>query len=103
METVLLDFPIWGMTAPPVIRSYLAAHEFAGRTLVPVITHGGYGVGQSLNVIARDAPKARLHDAFVMKADQERESLEQVSKWLSNVLTIRPRAEPANNQERNES
>lgn len=27
--TVFLGFPIWGMTAPPVIRSFLAAHTIA--------------------------------------------------------------------------
>ena len=47
-ETVFLGFPIWGETTPPVIRSFLRAHELSGRTLRPFITHGGYGLGNSL-------------------------------------------------------
>lgn len=53
-DTVNLGFPIWGGTAPPVIRSFLAAHDLAGKILVP----------------------------FIMQADQERRTMEQVSDWL---------------------
>jgi len=82
-QVVFLGFPIWGMTAPPPIRSFLAQHDLAGRTVVPFITHGGYGTGQSLSVLAQKAPRARITDAFVMKADQERETLERVTQWLA--------------------
>lgn len=81
-DTIFLGFPIWGMTAPPPIRSFLTRHDLSGKTLVPFITHGGYGTGQSLQVIQRLAPRTRLTDAFVMQADQERDTLEQVSQWL---------------------
>lgn len=43
-ETVFLGFPIWGMTAPSVLRSFLSKHDLSGKTLVPFITHGGYGL-----------------------------------------------------------
>jgi flavodoxin len=84
-ETVFLGFPIWGMTAPPVIRSFLSRHDLSGKTLVPFITHGGYGLGQSLAVVAEHAPRARLLEGFSMQADQERETLSQVSRWLGEV------------------
>jgi len=82
-RVVFLGFPIWGMTAPPPIRSFLAQHDLAGKTVVPFITHGGHGVGQSLSVLAQKAPRARITDAFVMKADQERDTLERVTQWLA--------------------
>ncbi|WP_282295163.1 flavodoxin [Stenotrophomonas sp. PS02289] len=80
--TVYLGFPIWGETAPPVIRSFLSQHDLSGKTIVPFITHGGYGVGSSLRVLARHAPKARILDPFVMEADQERRTMETVNAWL---------------------
>lgn len=88
-ETVFLGFPIWGMTAPPVIRSFLSRHDLSGKTLVPFITHGGYGLGQSLSVVAEHAPRARLLEGFSMRADQERETLSQVTRWLGNVPTAK--------------
>jgi len=88
-DTVYLGFPIWGETAPPVIRSLLSRHDMSGKTIVPFITHGGYGVGSSLRVLARHAPKARLLDAFVMEADQERRTMESVNAWLATPPTAR--------------
>jgi flavodoxin len=81
-ETVFIGFPVWGMTAPPPIRSFLSRHDLAGKTLVPFITHGGYGVGSSLAVLARHASGVKISDAFVMQADQERDTLERVTRWL---------------------
>ncbi len=84
-ETVFLGFPIWGQTAPPVIRSFLGANDLSGRTLRPFITHGGYGLGNSLAVLADHAPGARIEPAFSMEADQERRTLDQVTSWLDKV------------------
>jgi len=84
-DVVFFGFPIWGQTAPPVIRSFLSQHDLAGKTLVPFITHGGYGQGRSMNVVRQHAPRARILDPFMMEADQERRTLTQVSQWLSGV------------------
>jgi len=81
-EIVFLGFPIWGETAPPVIRSFLSAHDFAGKTVVPFVTHGGYGLGDSLQVLADHAPAASVVEGFVMEAEQERRTMETVNKWL---------------------
>ena len=83
-DTVYLGFPIWGETAPPVIRSFLAAHDLAGTTLIPFVTHGGYGLGSSASVLTAHAPKARLRSGFVMQADQERKTMNQVTQWLQH-------------------
>lgn len=80
--TVFLGLPIWGETAPPIIRSFLSAHELPGKTIVPFITHGGYGLGSSERVIAQHAPKSRFQPAFVIQADQERQTMDRVNAWL---------------------
>jgi flavodoxin len=84
-HTVFLGFPIWGETAPPIIRSFLSSHDLSGKTLIPFITHGGYGLGDSLSVLASYARNARLLEGFEMQADQERKTMEQVSSWFSEV------------------
>jgi flavodoxin len=84
-DVIFLGFPIWGTTTPPVIRSFLASHDLSGKTLVPFVTHGGYGLGRSLAVVAAHAPRARLIDGFVMRADQERETLSRVTRWLGGI------------------
>jgi flavodoxin len=81
-DTLFLGFPIWGMTAPAVVRSFLSKHDMSGKTLVPLITHGGYGLGQSLAVVTAHAPRTKILKEFSMRADQERETLSQVTGWL---------------------
>ena len=81
-ETVFLGFPIWGETAPPVVRSFLKAHNLSGKTLRPFITHGGYGAGSSQAVLQDHANGARVEAPFILEADQERQTLNQVRDWL---------------------
>jgi len=73
------------MSVPPVIRSFLSGHDLAGKTLVPFITHGGYGLGDSLDVVREHAPDARILDGFSLEADQERRTLERVTGWLGGI------------------
>ncbi len=84
-DTILLGLPIWGMTAPPVLRSFLHAHDWQGKTIRPFITHGGYGIGSSMDVIRADALGATIAEPFVMEADQERRTLTQVRGWLASI------------------
>jgi len=81
-ETVYLGFPIWGTTAPSPLKTFLSTHDLSGKTIVPFVTHGGYGLGDSLQVVARLSPRAQLNQAFVLQAPQERQTVEKVLEWL---------------------
>jgi flavodoxin len=84
-QTIYLCFPIWGETVPPVIRSFLTAYDLSSKTLVPVITHGGYGLGSSLAALRSHAPEARLLEGFTMQAPQERQTATRVAAWLNTA------------------
>ena len=68
-----------------MIRSFLRAHDLKGKTVRPFITHGGYGLGNSLSVLASHAPGARIVPGFSMEADQEKRTLNKVNGWLEGV------------------
>jgi flavodoxin len=82
-HTVYIGLPIWGMTAPAVVRAFVQAHDLSGKIVYPFITHGGYGLGSSLDVLKAIADRAHWQLEFVMEADQERRTLEQVRGWLA--------------------
>ncbi|WP_176059597.1 flavodoxin [Paraburkholderia sp. BCC1876] len=84
-DRVYLGFPIWGETVPPIIRTFLATHELAGKTLTPFVTHGGYGLGNSMSVLASNAPRTEVSRPFVMQADQERRTMNLVNEWLDET------------------
>jgi flavodoxin len=81
-DTLYLGFPIWGETAPSIIRTFLKTHDLSGKTVIPFITHGGYGLGSSQDVLRSHAPKAKLERGFSMQADQERQTMNTVNNWL---------------------
>jgi len=86
-DTMFLGFPIWGETAPPVVRSFLVAHDLKGKILRPFITHGGYGPGNSRAVLGEHARGVRIEAPFVMEADQERRTINEVKGWLNQIKT----------------
>ncbi|TBU78416.1 flavodoxin [Phytopseudomonas daroniae] len=84
-DTLLLGFPICGGSTPPVIRSFLSAHDLSGKTLIPFVTHGGYGLGDSRSVLVSHAKGARVLEGFTLEADQERRTMERVNRWLEDA------------------
>lgn len=84
-DTVYLGFPVWGETVPPVVRTFLSLHGWQGKTLIPFITHGGYGPGDCQAQLARRAPGATIRPAFVIEADQERRTTTSVTTWLKTI------------------
>lgn len=83
-DTVYLGFPVWGSTVPTVIKSFLSSHDFSRKHVVPLITHGGYGDGDSLAVLRRLAPNARLGSPFIIRMDQERAILNELAGWMQS-------------------
>lgn len=83
-QTIFLGFPIWGAALPAPIRTFLATHDLSEKTLVPFVTHSGYGTGSSLTTLAALAPRARIQDAFVLQRDGERDAISRLDTWLSD-------------------
>lgn len=84
-QTVYLGFPIWGTSVPPVVQSFLNTHSLADKLLVPFITHGGYGAGDSEDILASLAPGAQREKPLVIECCQERRTTETVTRWLEKI------------------
>lgn len=91
-RTVFLGFPVWATDLPAPLRSFLVTHDLAGKTVVPVVTHGGYGAGSSLDTLRALAPQARILPAFVQECDQERRQLRQLRNWFAGIAPGLPPA-----------
>lgn len=84
-ETLYLGFPIWGTSVPPVVQTFLSSHNLAGKLIIPFITHGGYGKGDSDDILVSLAPTARRQKPLVIECDQERRTMETVNGWLETI------------------
>lgn len=88
-DIVLLGHPIWAMTLPPVMRTFLSGHDLAGKTVAPFCTHKGYGRGESAAVIVRMARQARLLEGFDIEGEDAETARPAVERWLREIGLLR--------------
>ena len=50
-DTIVLVYPLWWATLPRPVASFMTKYDFEGKTIVPIVTHGGGGVGNSVEVL----------------------------------------------------
>lgn len=59
-DNVILVTPLWWGTLPRTVEGFVRSHDFAGKRIFPIITHGGTGAGESASVLRDAAPDADL-------------------------------------------
>jgi flavodoxin len=67
-NTVFLCYPNWWGTLPMGVFTFLEAYDFSGKTLYPLITHGGSRFGRSLDDIKKLCPRVVLGDGLDISA-----------------------------------
>ncbi|MDR0306443.1 MAG: hypothetical protein LBI42_06360 [Chitinispirillales bacterium] len=67
-ETVFLCYPNWWGTMPMALFTFLESYDFSGKTIYPLVTHGGGSFGRSLDDIRKSAPKAVIGEGLSISA-----------------------------------
>ena len=57
-NTVILGFPNWWGDLPMPVYSFLEEYDFAGKTIIPFVTHGGSGFSATTDTISQLQPDA---------------------------------------------
>ena len=71
-DVILIGFPIWWYTAPSIIKTFLEAYDFGGKTIALFATSGGSGLGNTAEELHKIVPDAVVRDGMMMngKTDQ---------------------------------
>jgi flavodoxin len=67
-DTVFLCYPNWWGTLPMGVFTFLEAYDFSGKTIYPLVTHGGSRFGRSLDDIKKLSPRAVLGEGLSVSA-----------------------------------
>lgn len=76
-DVIYVGSPCWWSTVAPPVATFLAAHDFAGKTLVPFMTHEGSRMGRTEADLRRLCPDATvlagvpIRGSAVAQADRE--------------------------------
>nr|WP_308612424.1 flavodoxin [uncultured Dialister sp.] len=81
-DTVILAYPNYWGTFPRVVATFLKAHDFTGKTILPLCTNEGSGMGSSQRMIAALAKGAEVRKGLSIRGSGAAQSGPQVKAWL---------------------
>ena len=84
-DTVIVAFPNWWTTMPMAVFTFLENYDFSGKTICPLITHGGSGFSNSLKDIKRLCPTANITEGLAINGDNAATCDKDVEKWLKKI------------------
>lgn len=79
-DKVFVAFPIWWYVAPTIINTFLEQYDLKGKTIIPLATSGGSGMGNTNKELAPSCPGAVLKEGKVFSANADKDSL---AAWAS--------------------
>lgn len=80
-DVIFVGFPIWWYVAPTIINTFLESYDFAGKTIVPFATSGGSGMGKTVAVLEKVAPKANFKPGKLLNRASEAD----MENWIRSL------------------
>jgi flavodoxin len=82
-DTVILAYPNYWGTMPMAVVTFLEKFDFSGKTILPLCTNEGSGMGRSEGDIRRYAPGADVRKGLSVRGSDAAESDKSVKRWLA--------------------
>ena len=87
-DTVFFGFPVWWYDLPMPMWTFLESYDFAGKTIIPFISHEGTSNGgsafQNMKGLAPDA-NIRSDDYLSIRGGKVDSSEQDVRSWVSGL------------------
>lgn len=81
-DTVLIGYPIWwGIAAWPV-NTFIKANNFNGKTVIPFCTSASSGLGQSGDLLAKEAKSGNWKEGYRFSSGA---SNQDIKKWTDSL------------------
>ena len=81
-DNIILAFPNYWGTMPMAVFTFLESFDFTGKTIIPLCTNEGSGMGSSERDIKRTCPGADVRKGLAITGSQAANSKGSVEKWL---------------------
>lgn len=84
-DTIFIGYPLWWYHVPQVVKGFMEAHDFSGKTVVPFDTHGGGGWSQSLSDIEAGCAGATILEGLALSGSSIGSHLGEVDEWVASL------------------
>jgi flavodoxin len=91
-DVIYLGYPNWWGTMPMAVFSFLEAHDFSAKTIVPFCTHEGSGMGVSERDLKRLCPNSRVLTGLAIVGGTVEKADRPVRDWLEALHLLPPSA-----------
>lgn len=82
-DTVFVAFPIWWYVAPTIINTFLEAYNLDGKKIIPLVTSGSSGMGNTNKELAPSCKGATLEEGKRFAANAgEKELADWAKKFI---------------------
>ncbi|MBE5959674.1 MAG: flavodoxin [Lachnospiraceae bacterium] len=81
-DTIILAYPNYWGTMPMAVATFLERYDFGGKTILPLCTNEGSGMGSSERDIKKYAPGAEVKSGLPITGSQAANAKASVEKWL---------------------
>ncbi len=81
-DTIILGYPNYWGTMPMAVFTFLEAFDFSGKTILPLCTNEGSGMGSSERDIAKICPGATLKKGLALSGSGVANADSQIESWL---------------------
>ena len=82
-DTIILAYPNYWGTMPMAVFTFLEAFDFTGKTILPLCTNEGSGMGGSERDIKKTCPGADVKKGLPITGSQAANSKTSLQKWLN--------------------
>ena len=83
-DTVILAYPNYWGTIPMAVATFLERYDFSGKTILPLCTNEGSGMGGSERTIKGLVPNAELKKGLSVTGSNAANSGNSVRNWLKS-------------------
>ena len=83
-DTVVLIYPNWWGTYPMAVASFLEEYDFTNKTILPICTNEGSGMGTSEKDLSTLLPNAQVKEGLAISGGSVENSENEVTQWLKD-------------------
>ena len=81
-DTLILAYPNYWGTMPMAVATFLERYDFTGKTILPLCTNEGSGMGSSERDIKKYAPGAIVKNGLSIVGSNAASSGDTIRRWL---------------------
>lgn len=86
-DVVLVGYPNWNADLPMPLYTFFETYDFAGKTIIPFVTHGGSSFSDTVDTIKELEPDAEvINEGLSISRNDVPKAQAEVKEWTDALL-----------------